>query len=341
MAEIKFDVRVAVVIVNWNGKDDTLKSVQSLLKQTYQSFQIVIVDNASSDRSLDSLRPLEKNHSNVTLLKNSKNKGFAGGVNTGIRYAIKNHYDYVALFNNDAVAQESWLEELVTSIADTSVGIATGLLLHRDGKTIDSSGEFYSTWGLSYPRNRGYKTETAPKGGEVFGATGGASLYKVDLLKQIGLFDEDFFAYFEDVDISFRARLAGWKVMYNPRAIAYHKQGATSKKVPGLTIKKSFSNLPQVYIKNVPRGLLWHIGIRFYLSYVLFFVKAIIKGQGWPALQGLAKNILLTPSSIMKRRHIQKNRVASVEEIKKSLWNDLPPDQTGMRRLRKLFTGKS
>lgn len=331
---------VAIVVLNWNGASDTIRSVSSLLEQTYENFSIIVVDNGSHDDSLSYLRPLEKDHKNVVLIKNDVNKGFAGGVNTGIDYALKNNFDYIALFNNDARAEKDWLEELVNTINNKTVGITTGLLLHEDGKTIDSTGEFYSTWGLSFPRNRGYKTETAPKGGEVFGATGGASLYAADLFKQIGLFDEDFFAYYEDVDISFRARLAGWSVVYTPRAIAYHKQGATSKKVPGLTIKKGFSNLPQVFVKNVPRGLLWHIGIRFYLSYLLFFVKAIAKGQGWPALQGVVKSIVLTPGSLIKRRYIQKSKKISAEKLRKSLWNDLPPDQAGMRKLRRIFTGK-
>jgi GT2 family glycosyltransferase len=333
---------VLIVVLNWNGINDTEKCLASLLRQSYANFTIAIVDNGSVDDSLQRLRTLEEKHRDkLIVIANEKNEGFAGGVNTGIRYAIDHSYDLVALFNNDAVADKDWLKHLVKAIEPKMVGIATGLLLHADGKTIDSTGDWYSTWGLAYPRGRGHKTETAAEGSEVFGASGGASLYKTVVFKKIGLFDEDFFVYFEDVDISFRARLAGWRVMYEPKAIAYHKQGASSKKVPGLALQKTFANLPQVFVKNVPRGLLWHIGSRFYLSYLLFFGNAVIRGQGRQALKGIGRSIALTPSSLAKRRKIQKQRKVSAAELKKMLWNDLPPDQTGMRKFRKLFTGKS
>ncbi len=331
---------VLIVVLNWNGIKDTEKCLPSLLSQTYENFDIVVVDNGSTNDSLKRLRLIEEKEPKITVLANKKNLGFDGGVNTGIRYGLEKKYDAIALFNNDAVADKHWLEELVETLSGKKVGIATGLLLHADGKTIDSSGDWYSTWGLAYPRNRGHKTEAAPEGGEVFGASGGASLYKSAIFKEIGLFDESFFAYYEDVDISFRAQLAGWKVVYNPKALAYHKQGSTAKKIPGLALEKAFANLPQVYIKNVPKGLLWHIGSRFYLSHVLFFWNAVRRGDGLPAIKGTLKGIALTPGSLIKRRRIQKNRKVSVEYIKESLWNGLPPDQTGMRKFRKIFTGK-
>lgn len=331
---------VLIVVLNWNGIDDTKKCLDSLLTQTYKNFGILVVDNHSSDNSLTILRKIEKKHSKLTVLANPTNTGFAGGVNTGIRYALERSFDAVALFNNDAVADKNWLKELVTVISPKNVGIATGLLLDADGKTIDSSGEFYSTWGLAYPRGREHGVETAPQAGDVFGGTGGATLYKTNVFKGIGLFDEDFFMYFEDVDVSFRAQLAGWRVVYTPKAIAYHKRGVSTKKIPGLALQKNFSNLPQVFVKNVPRGLLWHIGSRFYFSYVLFLGNAIARGQGGPALKGLLRSIALTPSSLIKRRRIQKSKKVTSDHIRKVLWNDLPPDQLGMRALRKKFTGK-
>lgn len=332
---------VLIVVLNWNGIKDSEKCLPSLLEQTYKDFEILVVDNGSTDNSLKRLRGLEEKHDKVTVIDNGYNRGFAGGVNTGITYAIDKGFDAVALFNNDAVADKDWLAQLVKALEPKKIGIATGLLLHRDGKTIDSTGDFYSTWGLAYPRGRNHKTETAPEGGEVFGATGGASLYKTEVFKEIGLFDKDFFLYYEDVDVSFRAQLAGWKVVYNPKAIAYHKQGASSKKIPGIALNKTFANLPQLFIKNVPHGLIWHIGIRFNLAYFLFFWNAVFKGRGWPALKGVLWSIVMTPAALIKRYKIQKNKNVSAEYIKKIIWNDLPPDQTGMRKLRKLFTGKS
>lgn len=332
---------VLIIVLNWNGINDTEKCVASLLDQTYKNFEILAIDNGSTNDSLKRLRAIEAKHDKVTVLDNGWNRGFAGGVNSGITYAIEKGFDAVALFNNDAVADKDWLSELVKAIQPKNVGISTGLLLHADGKTIDSTGDFYSSWGLAYPRGRDQKTEAAPEAGEVFGATGGASLYKTAVFKQIGLFDKDFFLYYEDVDVSFRAQLAGWKVMYTPKAVAYHKQGASSKKIAGITVNKTFANYPQLFIKNVPYGLLWRTGIRFNLAYFLFFWNAVRKGNGWHALRGVLRSIVMTPAALIKRRKIQSTKKVSADYIQKIIWNDLPPTQSGIRKFRKFFTGKS
>jgi GT2 family glycosyltransferase len=333
--------RVAIIVLNWNGINDTLMCLDSLLKQTYRDFQIIIVDNGSVDNSLDLLHKYQSKHSDkIVVLRNDMNLGFAGGANTGIRWCLDNDFEYISLFNNDAIADEDWLKNLVNVIQDEKIGISTGLLLHEDGKTIDSTGDWYTTWGLPFPRNRGDKTSLAPKSEFVFSASGGASLYKVSLLRNIGLFDEDFFAYYEDTDISFRAQLAGYKVIYTPKAIAYHKQGETSKKIPGFTVYQTFKNLPLLFIKNTPSGLILPIGIRFYIAYLLMLLNAISKGNGKPAIKGALLSLLLGFKKIKERRLIQRNKQVTTAYIKDILWDDLPPDQTGIRKFRKLLTGK-
>jgi GT2 family glycosyltransferase len=332
---------VAIVVLNWNGITDTLQCLDSLLGQTYKQFHILVVDNGSIDNSKELLDKYHQAHADsVDVVYNQVNFGFAGGVNTGIEWALNEDYKYVALFNNDARADKDWLKELVAQSENSDVGIITGLLLSNDGKTIDSTGEFYSKWGLAFPRNRGDKESKAPDAGLVFGASGGASLYKTELLRDIGLFDEDFFAYYEDADISFRAQLAGWKVAYNPKAVAYHEQGATTKKIPGFAIYHTFKNLPMLFLKNVPAGLLLPIGIRFYPAYWLILGHAIVRGNGWPAIKGAVSSWVLGFKKLGERKHIQKNKRVSTTYIKSILWKDLPPDQTGLRKLRKFFTGK-
>jgi GT2 family glycosyltransferase len=334
--------RVAIVVLNWNGITDTLGCLRSLQKQSYKNFTIVAVDNGSTDNSVELLRRYQKEHTtNVELVINPKNFGFSGGVNTGIEWALNNDCDYVALFNNDSIADKNWLKNLINSSEPKKVGISTGLLLHFDGKTIDSTGDWYSIWGLPFPRNRNDKTADAPKKEFVFSASGGGSLYKTEMLRDIGLFDEDFFAYYEDTDISFRAQLAGWKIAYEPAALAYHKQGATSKKMPGLAVYQTFKNLPLLFLKNVPHGLLFSVGIRFKIAYILMFLNAIKKGNGKPAVKGAWMAFMLSFKKLGERWVIQKNKRVSTEYIKSMLWNDLPPDQTGLRKLRKMFTGKN
>jgi len=336
--------RVAVVVLNYKGIEDTLSCFDSLLKQTYQNFHIVIIDNNSDDGSIEKLKNLEQKHNKLlTVIPNETNKGFAGGVNTGISWAIENDFPYVALFNNDAVADKGWLTHLMKSFRlNTMIGIVTCLLLHKDGKTIDSTGDWISKWGLPFPRNRNDNTKIAPESEYIFSASGGASVYKTELFKEIGLFDENFFAYYEDNDVSYRAQLTGWKVYYEKQAVAYHNQGATSKRMPGhFAVKQTFKNLPLLYIKNTPKGLLLTVGIRFYLAYFLMLANAVAKGKGKAALSGYALSIFLFwRSGLLKRRIIQKDKKVSTDYIRSMLWPDLPPDQTGLRKVRKLFTGK-
>lgn len=332
--------RVAIVVLNWNGYEDTIACLGSLAEQTYSDCKIVVIDNGSVDESVGVLQDYVTKHPGVELILNKKNLGFAGGVNTGIKWAQNNKFDFVALFNNDALADKDWLKYLIKAFDKEDIGIATGLLLHEDGKTIDSSGDWYSKWGLPFPRNRNENVVFAPDDGLVFGASGGATLYKIAVFKDVGHFDEDFFAYYEDVDISFRAQLAGWKIAYVSSAIAYHKQGATSNKLPGFTVYQTFKNLPWLYIKNVPSKLLLSISVRFFIAYGLIFLNAITHGNAAPALKGLFKSLILTPKKIHERYIIQKRKSVSSEYIKSILWDDLPPDQTGIRKLRKKITGK-
>ena len=331
---------VAIVILNWNRMDDTRRCLDSVFRQTNKTFSVVLVDNASTERatatSLKNLQTLYQEK--LVILQNGTNKGFAGGVNTGIEYARTHGFKYVALLNNDATVDENWLDKLLEAAEPKDVGIVTGLLLHADGKTIDSTGDWYSTWGLPFPRARDNSANTAPASGYVFGASGGASLYKTALFDDIGLFDEVYFAYYEDTDISFRANLRKWKIYYTNKAVAYHEQGATSSKIPGFTVYQTMKNLPLLYIKNVPTGLLIPIGIRFWLSYILFLLNAVRKGSAIPALKGWVVGCwYFLTHGIVKRWAIQRGRKLSTPELKNQLWHDLPPDQTGLRKLRAFF----
>lgn len=333
--------RVAVIVLNWNGLQDTLNCVESLHGQSFEDFSIILVDNASRE-GLGELKTIQDNNDRFILLENPVNKGFAGGVNTGIQYARDNGYEYICLLNNDAVVDKNWLKKLVhsaDSIEDAS--IFTGLLLNEKGEKIDSSGEQYSIWGLSFPRNRGQLKNNTPDSGYTFGATGGASLYRTSLFKNIGLFDETFFAYYEDVDISFRSQLAGHKVYFVNDAVAYHKLGATSKKIPGFTIYQMFKNLPLLFWKNIPTKLIFKAGSRLFLAYWLMFANATKRGNGGSALKGVFAGIwYFWTSALWRRFSIQRNRKVSSDYIVSILYHDLPPDQTGMRKFRKIFTGR-
>lgn len=324
--------KVAIVIPNWNGIEDLPACLSSLQLQTTPA-EIIVVENGSTDGSAELI---SDKFPDVTLLLQSKNYGFSGGVNIGMEYALKNDFDYVALFNNDAIADKNWLKHLVTTLdKDNIIGIATCKFTTIDKSHLDSTGDIYTSWGLPYPRGRGeaYGTQYDQEA-VIFGASGGASLYRVSMLREIGLMDDKYFAYYEDVDISFRAQLAGWKVIFVPKAIAYHKISNTSNKIKGFSTYQTMKNLPMVLWKNVPRSLLFTVVPRFTLAYTLFAGRALIDGCGVPAFKGLLVFIKNIPYIIRQRRSIQRSRNVSDEYIWSIITHDLPPNATALRSLR-------
>jgi GT2 family glycosyltransferase len=328
-------MKTAVVVPSWNQKKMLQLCIESLLAQTMPS-TIIVVDNGSTDGSKEMI---ESYGNKLVAIYNTRNLGFTGGVIPGMQYAIDNGYDAVALFNNDAVADARWLEHLERTLGGR-VGIVTCSFRTIDKKHIDSTGDQFTVWGLPYPRGRGKAITTPPSAKEeyVFGASGGATLYSTAMLKEIGLMDDDFFAYFEDVDLSFRAQLAGWKVMTNHEAVAYHHISVTSKRMmKGFATYQSIKNWPFVIIKNVPTSLLGIVLPRFILAYVLFIGRACLRGQAPQACSGLVRSMRLWPRKVRQRRTIQKNRVASDDYIFSIMTHDLPENATNLRKLRALW----
>lgn len=326
---------VAIVVPNWNGADRLRPCIRSLAAQHHDHFEIVVVENGSADDSravLDELTA-EVAPIRLTVLHNATNLGFAGGVNRGIRHALDFGFEAIAMFNNDAVADRGWLRSLVAELdARPDVAIATGRLLMADGRTIDSTGDFYSEWGIAFPRDRDRPAEPLRSSGYVFGGSGGASLFRSSLFRDIGLLDEDFFAYFEDVDLSFRAQLAGHRAYYTEHAIAYHDQGSTSRQISGFATTQFFRNLPLLLVKNVPGRLLVPVGARFMLVYLLMVLNSFRRGQGWPAVRGsLRACALIGRRGLAKRRSVQHMRRLSSTDVRALLWPGLPP---GVRVLR-------
>ncbi len=320
-----------VVVPNWNGADSLPSCLDSLLGQSFKP-HIIVIDNGSVDESLKLL----EQYPQVEVIKHAENKGFAGGVNAGIRLAIKMKATYVALLNNDAVADKNWLAELVSYMDNHDrTGIVTSKILDSTGDKLDSTGDYYTIWGLPYPRGRNESNiDKYDSSVEIFGASGGASLYRLSMLEEIGLFDEDFFAYYEDVDISFRAQLAGHKVSYVPAAVVYHQIGATSGKLKGFTTYQTMKNLQLLYYKNVPRRFLFKVGWRLFVAQVLFIARAFTRRQGWTAVRGDLEGTYLLIKKIKERSRIQKARKVSDDYVWKLIVHDLPPNARALRKLR-------
>lgn len=260
---------VSVVVVNWNGKHLLEACLGSLRRQTWRSFTVAVVDNASTDGSADFVK---ERFPEVEVIAMPENHGFGSAANEGIR---RTQSRYVALLNQDAEADSRWLEELVRALEENpEVGFcASRMLLFHNRSIVDSAGDGYTPLGAPYNIGRGLPNDgrfDRPR--KVFGACAGAAMYRRALFEDIGLFDEDFFLIFEDVDLSFRAQLAGYQCLYVPSAIVYHVAGATLPKGGPTHSYYCARNDIVVLLKNMPGALLW---------------------QRWPLLvAGLAKRTL-------------------------------------------------
>ena len=323
---------VVVVIPNLNGDKDVVKAIASLQAQTLKP-HIIVVDNASTDGSAENAL---KSHQSIELILHRRNRGFAGGVNAGIRRALEMGSSYVATFNDDAYADKKWLERLVIFLENNvDFGGVASKVMRSDRKTMDSTGEFLTNWGLPYPRGR----DEIDRGqynipGEIFAASGAASLYRIETLQDVGLFDEAFFAYYEDVDLGFRMQNRGWKVGYEPGAVVYHKVGMTSGRMKGFTTYQTLKNLPMLIWKNVPFPLLWRVLPRFYIAYTLFFVRAFQRGYGWYALKGVFMATALIFWKLPDVIELEEKRKVTSRYIWSMMEHDLPPNAKALRTLR-------
>lgn len=313
----------AVVVPNWNGRHLLDECLGSLLAQTVPA-QVIVVDNGSVDGSASLVR---SRYPSVGLVQLDRNHGFAGAVNRGVQLAMDNGAELVALLNNDARADPAWLERLRSALREhPEVGIVTSKILQPDGRHLDSAGNLYSVWGHPFPRGRdeldaGQYDDTAL----VFGASGGSSAYRVSMLAEVGLFDEDFFAYYEDDDLCFRAQLAGWKVMYEPGSVAYHRIAATSSKHPTLRRYHVTKNAFYLYHKNMPRRLQLRYLPRFAVGFGSL-LASVARRRDFRALFPALWRILVTVGPLArKRRAVQAARVVPDEYVDSILYHGVVP----------------
>jgi GT2 family glycosyltransferase len=245
---------VSVIVVNWNGKEYLGECLRSLRGQTFSDFEVLLVDNGSTDRSVEHV---QANFAGwVRILKNAQNEGFSGGNNRGIREACGK---YIVLLNNDARADAHWLEEMV-KIAEENpqVGmLACKVYLQEKLKILDNAGHLIYPDGLNRGRGRlEVDHGQYEKLEEVFFPSGCAALYRRTMLEEIGLFDEDFFAYGDDTDIGLKGRLAGWKCLYVPQAVVYHRYSQSSGSYSPLKAFYVERNRVWIAIKYFPPSLL-------------------------------------------------------------------------------------
>lgn len=318
---------LAVVIPNWNGKNLLKACLDSLQTQT-RPVDIIVVDNGSHDGSVEYIT---KHFPKVQIVGLNHNHGFAGGVNAGIKAAIKQGYKYVALLNNDAVADKNWAQALINHAGrHREVGIINSKILHSNKQRIDTTGDQYSIWGTPFPRGRGELDKGQYDSSEqrdILAACGGASLYRVATLKQIGLFDEKYFAYYEDTDISLRVRLAGWQIHYSPTARVYHQIGATSSKLGDFRQYHMFKNYFFLYFKNMPGWLVWKYLLTAGTGFGGRMITLLTQGKFKLVFKALLVILVNLPALFWQRFNIQRHRKISSAAFDQMLWHKPSPEQ--------------
>ena len=317
-------MRTSLIIVNWNGRDLLEDCLPSLEYQTITAEEIIVVDNGSND---DSVEFLKISFPSVKVVTLDKNYGFAKANNIGIRLASGSR---IALLNNDTVVDSQWLEELNHALDNhPEVGFcASKMLMYRDPNIIDSAGDML---GIARAYKRGHRKQDGTEFNEpafVFGACAGAALYRREMLADIGLFDETFVTNLEDVDLSFRAQLAGYKCIYVPTAVVYHKVGETKRRISWID-RLTHRNNRLMWLKNAPGLLLLKYATRVLTEEMQRLANGLgigLSGLRRPDVKDLkmflaadAELLRLLPEIRRKRREIQGKRVVSTAYIESFL----------------------
>lgn len=310
--------KVSVIIVNWNGEQFLDRCLSALMNQTVKPHEIILVDNASSDGSLDIVRRFPS----VRLIALERNTGFAQGNNLAIE-AASAESEWIALINPDAFAEPYWLEALLLA-AESNPGfdvLGSKLLNAGDPTLLDGAGDAYHMSGLVWRTGHGsLVSASAESESEVFSPCAAAALYRRSALRKIGGFDEDYFCYVEDVDLGFRLRLAGYRCLYVPQSVVYHVgSGTTGGQHSDFAMYYGHRNLVWTFVKDMPGILFWvllplHVSLN--LVSIIWFA---LRGRGEVVWRAKRDALLGLPKIWRKRQCIQKIRVASVGEIWRQL----------------------
>lgn len=303
---------IEVVIPHWNGREMLMHCLESLRSQSYQDFNVTVVDNGSED---DSLLYLKREYPFVKLIAFKENTGFSVAVNSGISSSSAS---WILLLNNDMEVEPTCLENLVFAVRryEKVDFFALKMMNYHQRQRLDGAGDAVLRGGV------GYRIGTMEEDQEifkhdraVFGACGGAALYSREFFCQVGLFDPDFFAYLEDVDLNFRARRLGLQCMYIASAVVYHIGSAsTGSKINRVTIKLSTRNNIYIIAKNYS----WSLLLRFLLPLLIYQVMwscfCLKKGMFLPYLQGVWEALLRLPR-FLRRRRMSNNQAISIKKI--------------------------
>ncbi len=316
-------MQTTIVIPNYNGMhylEDCLGSLYEDIRN--EDVPVIVVDNGSTDGSVSWIK---SNYSRVKLIALSENTGFCKAVNEGIRAT---ETPYVILLNNDTKIKSGFITELTHAISSSErvFSVSAKMLSMQDETIVDNAGDLYTALGWAFARGKGKKAENWNKPARIFSACGGAAIYRKELIKKIGYFDETHFAYLEDVDIGWRARIYGYANLYEPKAQVLHLGSAFSGSRYN-RFKVSHSSANSVYIigKNMPfLQILLNLPflIPGFLIKTLFFIR---KGMGGIYVKGCLKGMARC-FGIEGRKHKVRYRLSNTKnylQIQLELWKNM------------------
>jgi len=318
---------VSIIIVNWNGRSHLEECLNSLEKQTYCNFEIVLVDNGSTDGSVELV---QEHYPRVKLVLLRENTGFATGNNRGLGQATG---DYIVTLNNDTRVEAGWLEKLV-KVADSHPRagmVGCRICSFFDLDIIDSLGMGICPDGMSRGRfrNRRWSELELSVVEDILFPSACAALYKRAMIEQIGFFDDEFFAYAEDSDLGLRGRLAGWEAVLATEAVVYHKYSQSSGSLSPIKVYLVERNHYWVALKNFPAGCLLLLPFFTAVRY-LEQLRAVLQGGGAGSefraggsqgeliralLKGIFAGFVGMPRMLGKRRALMAGRKLSMREV--------------------------
>ncbi len=309
-----------MIVANWNSGDLLARCLDTLRGQTLPPERIIVVDNASTDHSLEAARRGD----DVLVLALERNRGFAAANNEGLRAVTTG--EWIALLNPDAFPSPSWLERLLHA-ARANPGFsffASSQLSAASPDRVDGTGDLYTVAGLAWRRDHQRLLARATReAGEVFAPCAAAALYRRDALREVGGFDDGFFCYFEDVDLAFRLRLAGHRCLFVPDAVVHHVGSAITGRTSDFSVYHGHRNLVWTWCKNMPAALValyWPLHLVLNLVDLAWFTA---RGQGrviwrakWDALRGL-------PRVLGQRKAVQATRRVGAWELRRAMTRGL------------------
>jgi GT2 family glycosyltransferase len=325
-----YPLNVTVIVVNYNSLKWLKRCLTALQDQSFERFCLIVVDNASTDRSIDCVDSIKASNRVIRL---KRNLGFAAANNLAVREA---ETEWVALLNPDAFPEPEWLSNLMRKARnepDYSF-FASKLISSGNTRVLDGAGDDYHVSGLVWRRGHGNIAQGAmnePR--EVFAPCAAAALYRRSAVIDVGGFDENFFCYVEDVDLGFRLRLAGHRCLYVPQAVAIHVGSAATGKKSDFCVYHGHRNLVWTFVKNMPGILFWLLLPLHVLLNLLTIAWFALGGRGRIIWRAKRDAVLGLPKMWRKRQCIQKTRVASIAEVWRRLDKRMVAQNLGRRKV--------